>query len=140
MATHYHANYVVPYWASNLTKIAAVGDHIFYRWPGYWGRRAAFRQLYTGETTAEGQLAAPPPMEAQTVSLGAQLTAPAQPTPLADAAISQLVAESLSQPPQVVQLRADESHGTLRIDDDLAQSRGSAETPNKGAEDPPAPK
>ena len=36
-ATHYHADYVVPYWRSSLEKIAQVGVHLFYRWPGYWG-------------------------------------------------------------------------------------------------------
>ena len=41
-ATHYHADYVVPYWASSLDKIAQVDLHIFYRWQGYWGRPAAF--------------------------------------------------------------------------------------------------
>ncbi len=41
-ATHYHANYVVPYWASSLDKIAQVDLHIFYRWQGYWGQPAAF--------------------------------------------------------------------------------------------------
>ena len=45
-ATHYHANYVVPYWASTLTKSAVVGAHIFYRWAGTWGRPAAFAQRY----------------------------------------------------------------------------------------------
>jgi spore germination cell wall hydrolase CwlJ-like protein len=45
-ATHYHADYVVPYWASTLTKNAIVGAHIFYRWMGGWGRLAAFNQNY----------------------------------------------------------------------------------------------
>ena len=45
-ATHYHADYVVPYWASTLTKNAVVGAHIFYRWSGGWGRPAAFSQGY----------------------------------------------------------------------------------------------
>jgi spore germination cell wall hydrolase CwlJ-like protein len=45
-ATHYHANYVVPYWASTLTKNAVVGAHIFYRWAGAWGRPSAFAQDY----------------------------------------------------------------------------------------------
>ena len=45
-ATHYHANYVVPYWASSLTKSAVVGAHIFYRWAGGWGRPTAFGQRY----------------------------------------------------------------------------------------------
>lgn len=47
-ATHYHANYVVPYWASSLAKNAVVGAHIFYRWAGGWGRPAAFTKRYSG--------------------------------------------------------------------------------------------
>jgi spore germination cell wall hydrolase CwlJ-like protein len=46
-ATHYHADYVVPYWASSLAKNAVIGAHIFYRWAGGWGRPAAFAQAYT---------------------------------------------------------------------------------------------
>ena len=30
-ATHYHADYIVPYWASSYTKVAQVDNHIFYR-------------------------------------------------------------------------------------------------------------
>ena len=47
-ATHYHANYVVPYWAPTLAKNAVVGAHIFYRWAGGWGRPAAFTKSYSG--------------------------------------------------------------------------------------------
>src|SRR5437763_1837909 len=47
-ATHYHANYVVPYWASTLAKNAVVGPHIFYRWAGGWGQPAAFAKSYAG--------------------------------------------------------------------------------------------
>jgi spore germination cell wall hydrolase CwlJ-like protein len=46
-ATHYHANYVVPYWASSLTKTAVEGAHIFYRWQGGWGRPAAFSDRWS---------------------------------------------------------------------------------------------
>ena len=33
-ATHYHANYVKPYWATDkgMTLIGRIGEHIFYRW------------------------------------------------------------------------------------------------------------
>ena len=48
MATHYHANYVSPYWAPKLHKITQMGAHIFYRWPGNWGRRVAFSGVYRG--------------------------------------------------------------------------------------------
>jgi spore germination cell wall hydrolase CwlJ-like protein len=48
MATHYHANYVSPYWAPKLHKINQLGAHIFYRWPGNWGKRVAFNGVYRG--------------------------------------------------------------------------------------------
>jgi spore germination cell wall hydrolase CwlJ-like protein len=47
-ATHYHANYVVPYWAATLVKNAIVGAHIFYRWKGRWGQPASFNGSYSG--------------------------------------------------------------------------------------------
>ncbi|MEO6582043.1 MAG: cell wall hydrolase, partial [Sphingomicrobium sp.] len=47
-ATHYHANYVVPYWASSLAKNTVVGAHIFYRWAGGWGGPGAFGNRYAG--------------------------------------------------------------------------------------------
>jgi spore germination cell wall hydrolase CwlJ-like protein len=47
-ATYYHADYVVPTWASSMAKDAIVGAHIFYRWPGSWGRAAVFTQAYAG--------------------------------------------------------------------------------------------
>jgi hypothetical protein len=45
-ATHYHADWVLPYWASSLNKSAVIGRHIFYRWKGFWGEPSAFRQRY----------------------------------------------------------------------------------------------
>lgn len=34
-ATHYHASYVKPAWASKLVRTATIGTHIFYREPGF---------------------------------------------------------------------------------------------------------
>jgi len=48
-ATHYHADYVAPFWAPRLAKITQIGAHIFYRWPGAWGSTAAFTGRYIGE-------------------------------------------------------------------------------------------
>jgi spore germination cell wall hydrolase CwlJ-like protein len=48
-ATHYHADYVAPRWAPMLAKVARLGQHIFYRWPGAWGQPAAFSGRYIGE-------------------------------------------------------------------------------------------
>lgn len=47
-ATHFHADYVVPYWSTGFIKIASIGSHIFYRWKGEWGQPAAFRDRYAG--------------------------------------------------------------------------------------------
>src|SRR5690348_1679867 len=47
-ATHYHADYVVPTWASSMAKNAIIGAHIFYRWAGSWGQPAVFAQAYAG--------------------------------------------------------------------------------------------
>ncbi|WP_068875093.1 MULTISPECIES: cell wall hydrolase [unclassified Phenylobacterium] len=47
-ATHYHAQYVAPYWAPTLVKMTRVGQHIFYRWTGPWGEPPAFTGRYAG--------------------------------------------------------------------------------------------
>ena len=47
-ATHYHADYVHPWWATTLNKLTQIGAHIFYRWKGMSGETAAFRQAYSG--------------------------------------------------------------------------------------------
>jgi spore germination cell wall hydrolase CwlJ-like protein len=52
-ATHYHTDWVVPYWSGTLDKIAQVGTHLFFRWRGYWGTPAAFRGRYAGGETVD---------------------------------------------------------------------------------------
>ena len=47
-ATHYHADYVAPYWAPTLYKITQIGRHIFYRWTGPSGLPRAFNGRYSG--------------------------------------------------------------------------------------------
>ncbi|GAB5347332.1 cell wall hydrolase [Alteriqipengyuania sp. 357] len=48
IATHYHANYVYPWWSDQLDKIAVVGPHLFFRWRGFWGTSRAFSVAYRG--------------------------------------------------------------------------------------------
>jgi len=48
-ATHYHAAYVVPYWAASLVKTYVSGLHIFYRIPGYLGSVVAMKGQYSAE-------------------------------------------------------------------------------------------
>ena len=61
-ATHYHANYVYPYWAPTLVKLRTVGAHIFYRWTGPSGQVAAFRGKYSAheDVSAEIMMGADP--------------------------------------------------------------------------------
>jgi hypothetical protein len=47
-ATHYHADYVLPKWAFQLSKITQLGRHIFYRFNGGAGRSASFSDRYSG--------------------------------------------------------------------------------------------
>ena len=42
LATHYHTDWVVPVWSSELEKITNVDTHLFFRWPGSWGRPGVF--------------------------------------------------------------------------------------------------
>lgn len=47
-ATHYHADYVHPWWAPTVTKVRQIGTHIFYRWNGALGDTSAFVQAHAG--------------------------------------------------------------------------------------------
>jgi len=57
MATHYHTDWVHPYWSDNLDKIAQIGTHLFFRWNGGWGRKAAFKSAYAASEPIEPELA-----------------------------------------------------------------------------------
>jgi spore germination cell wall hydrolase CwlJ-like protein len=58
LATHYHADYVLPYWADSLNKLVQIGRHIFYGLKGGIGSSRAFNQRYPGVE--------PPPVSAGT--------------------------------------------------------------------------
>lgn len=57
-ATHYHANYVAPYWSPSLLKVSTIGAHIFYRWTGGAGQPGAFGGRYAGNEVDGVQVAA----------------------------------------------------------------------------------
>ena len=78
-ATHYHANYVVPYWAPSLAKNAVIGAHIFYRWAGGWGRPPAFAKRYSGVELS------PSALRAAALAAEAQQAILAESAPLAEA-------------------------------------------------------
>jgi hypothetical protein len=64
-ATFYHANYVLPWWASSMDRIATVGAHIFYRWRGGLEGALANSQSYSGlEPSVTGRTTAWPASDA----------------------------------------------------------------------------
>ncbi len=99
-ATHYHTDWVVPYWSASLDKISEVHTHLFFRWTGWWGTPPAFRGRYTGAEplvaklkgiapahSAAGDLIAP----AEGTLAAAAIPAEAMPAPIAADANSFLV-------------------------------------------------
>jgi len=68
LATHYHTDWVRPYWSPNLEKLAQVGTHLFFRWPGFWGSPRAMQGRVGGEEPWIAQLAALSPAHAATLS------------------------------------------------------------------------
>ena len=91
-ATHYHTDWVVPYWSASLDKIAEVHTHLFFRWTGWWGTPPAFNRGWSGAEPAIAKLAALSDAhragsaagEDTTVEAGAAHYAGRIPPPLAD--------------------------------------------------------
>ena len=80
VATHYHADYVSPYWAPTLVKLKQFGQHIFYRWTGPSGTLAAFTGRYSGNETVSAEIlmaADPRTLEAAPPEVLAAQNAPA---------------------------------------------------------------
>ena len=75
LATHYHTDWVRPYWSDSLEKIAIVDTHLFFRWPGYWGTPGAFRGAVSGSDGPVAKLATISPLHAIALGLSAD-TAP----------------------------------------------------------------
>ncbi|MBB3032638.1 cell wall hydrolase [Alteriqipengyuania lutimaris] len=88
IATHYHANYVYPWWSDELDKIAVVGPHLFFRWRGFWGTNRAFSARYGG-----GE---PDPMALRMVAQEVDREEPSLPSLVADdAAVRSITAETV---------------------------------------------
>ena len=94
-ATHYHANYVVPYWSATLAKNAIVGAHIFYRWAGGWGQPAAFAQAYAGRE------ASPSALRTAALAAEAATASQAQPGTVAEAVAEIPGAEAIKLQPSM---------------------------------------
>lgn len=99
-ATHYHAEYVAPYWSPSLVKVAAIGAHVFYRWTGGWGLPPAFAGRYAGEEPEAYRVAYKRPAEAE--------LAMAAPSPMGDAQVST---------PEAVSAAAEDAAAKVASDD-----------------------
>lgn len=63
-STHYHTDWVVPYWSASLDKVAEVHTHLFFRWTGWWGTPPAFRRTYSGAEPVIAKMARLSPVHA----------------------------------------------------------------------------
>jgi hypothetical protein len=74
-ATHYHADYVNPYWRASLVQIGRIGHHLFYSLPGARGMASALTGRYSGDEPAVPTLvrsASRPPAVVQPAPPGVQ--------------------------------------------------------------------
>jgi hypothetical protein len=117
LATHYHANYVAPYWAPSLRKNAVIGAHLFYRWPGRWGERDAFVRIYKG-----GE---PDAQALKTIALTSKALVQATPEPAAGVAVPATVDANLEL--QRARLTLGPKHPKLIELEKRARSGGSSE-------------
>lgn len=99
VATHYHTDWVVPYWSESLLKLTAVRTHLFFRWPGSWGSRAALTGRHIGAEPGIGKLAFLSPVHAagsdgNALALDAVPAGPDAPFALARSGFRQILFQS----------------------------------------------
>lgn len=86
-ATHYHTDWVVPYWSESLDKITAVGAHLFFRWAGWWGTPPAFMRAVDSHEPTIAALAPFSPAHQPGGSLSDAALTPAPPPPARPSAL-----------------------------------------------------
>lgn len=135
-ATHYHADYVVPYWADSLDKTIQIGRHIFYRLRGSLGESRTFGQGYSAQ---EAIPFVPPPVLPDPVLPG-PMVVPAIPSLIADSPVQAPLSNKIEPVAVTSRPIADTSQGTL-IADGASQIRAakrrtpSVDCPTVGSED-----
>ena len=93
-ATHFHADYVYPWWSDQLDKVAKVGPHIFFRWRGFWGSRNALSASYGG-----GE---PDPLRLQETALAIAAANPLPTLLQGGEAVRSITTETVAQPVDTV--------------------------------------
>jgi spore germination cell wall hydrolase CwlJ-like protein len=120
-ATHYHADYVSPYWADSLDKSVQIGRHIFYRLKGGLGSKQAFNQLYAGTEPM------PPSPSSVEVSLEAIESADPQLPSIPDSGLKVEAGELVQAKDPPPQIAADSASGKLLLDGDATPAKASSE-------------
>lgn len=103
-ATHYHADYVLPYWADSLDKSVEIGRHIFYRLRSSLGDSDAFSQRYAGVEPE-------PPRPAQP---GATVVIPS--TAVTEQLANALIGDEVNNGPQQVEKASAQPISPLLVD------------------------
>ena len=80
-ATHYHTDWVYPWWSPQLGPRAQGDTHLVSRWPGYWGSAAAARIAYRGGEPAIAALVSGAEPGAPPVEVNAEAAAAAKLVP-----------------------------------------------------------
>ncbi|MFA6218200.1 MAG: cell wall hydrolase [Erythrobacter sp.] len=127
LATHYHTNYVNPYWAASLDYITTIGAHRFYRWKGGAGRSDAFSQGYAG---FEPAAAAPPARRAEADAPGPVRAVP--PPPNSALGIAGLPDTPVGAPVPPTASHKDTLPQSGRVRDEYANSGRWIREPGKG--------
>ena len=114
-ATHYHADYVSPYWAPTLVKLRQFGQHIFYRWTGPSGTLAAFRGRYSGNENVSADIlmaADPRTLEAAPPEVLAAQAAPAAATSAKRCSVEVGASRKIGSSPAARQVVANSRHSS----------------------------
>ncbi|QFT77366.1 cell wall hydrolase [Erythrobacter sp. THAF29] len=121
-ATHYHADYVTPWWSSHLERLTAVGPHIFYRWSGSRGAlrtparldaemdydALVGRSFQAGSTDADTETV--PDENAELTAAEPMATAAAN-----TAAVAALAPKRSANPPIFLQVNAQQASGRWAV-------------------------
>ena len=98
-ATHYHADYVLPWWSSKLVRLGKVGPHIFYRWPGsrgeLSGRPSSANEADLAQLTYQA-VGRSDSLPGSSIAEGAQLAATAMATSTATSVHDQLTSGNIA--------------------------------------------
>ncbi len=127
-ATHYHTQWVAPYWSPSLTKVAVIGAHIFYRWSGRPGQPRAFVQRYAGAEPSAASLAGEIGAAGDDVTAEIELLAPSV-DDLGEASVMEPVTSEPTLAPSLPEVQAESASAATLPPPPVIQSPTAAPPP-----------